>query len=103
MSNVIPMRVRCEPPGPYQAASELHGLYERLSALRADAQAIAQRLGREPCVCDATVVSPPAVLEQVNLLMETAADQILDVASQLIVEAIAALILSPTDAKDQST
>jgi hypothetical protein len=102
MSNIIRMQPRCAPPGPFQAVRALHALYVRIGELKSDAQGLGQELGRAPHFTDVNVLATRDALERAGLSVESAAEQILEAMSRLIVEATADLISGPDDAEGEA-
>jgi hypothetical protein len=93
MSNIVWMNPQCAPPNSFETVRGLHALYERLVEFMADALELRQKLDRAPDFTDANVLGAQDALQHATLSVDVAAEQILDVVSQLIVETTANLIL----------
>jgi hypothetical protein len=93
MSNIVWMNPQCAPPNSFETVRGLHALYERLGEFMADALELRQKLDRAPDFTDANVLRAQDVLQRATLSVQVAAEQILDVVSQLIVETTVNLIL----------
>ncbi len=93
MSNIVWMNPQCAPPNSFETVRGLHALYERLGEFMADALELRQKLDRAPDFTDANVLRAQDVLQHATLSVQVAAEQILDVVSQLIVETTVNLIL----------
>lgn len=93
MSNIVWMNPQCAPPNSFETVRGLHALYERLVEFMADALELRQKLDRAPDFTDANVLRAQDVLQRATLSVQVAAEQILDVVSQLIVETTVNLIL----------
>lgn len=100
MTNVIPIKRRCEPLGHFQTIKELHALYEKLRLLKAETTVLDQKLSRDVQSIDRNAPARNAV-NQASTLVSSAADEILEAIAELIVEATANFIVPPAQHQDQ--
>jgi hypothetical protein len=101
MTNVIPIRLRGEPLGPFPTIKELHALYEKLRHLKAETLLLDQKLSRDIQSIDRNAPARNAI-NQASTLVSSAADEILEAIAELIVETTANFIVPPAQHQDQT-